>query len=72
MEVIKMELIKGDVTVVGGGIAGICAAIAAARQGLQVSLINDRPVLGGNASSVIQQEADAFAFGYGLVGYGLC
>lgn len=46
MEVIKMELIKADVTVVGGGIAGICAAIAAARQGLQVSLINDRPVLG--------------------------
>ncbi|MFD2878206.1 FAD-dependent oxidoreductase [Paenibacillus rhizoplanae] len=42
-----MELIKADVTVVGGGIAGICAAIAAARQGLQVSLINDRPVLGG-------------------------
>lgn len=41
-----MELIKADVTVVGGGIAGICAAIAAARQGLQVSLINDRPVLG--------------------------
>lgn len=41
-----MELMKSDVTVIGGGIAGICAAVAAARQGLQVSLINDRPVLG--------------------------
>lgn len=41
-----MELMKSDVTVIGGGIAGICAAIAAARQGLHVSLINDRPVLG--------------------------
>lgn len=33
-----MELIKSEVTVVGGGIAGICAAIAAARHGLKVSL----------------------------------
>ncbi|MFE5323761.1 FAD-dependent oxidoreductase [Paenibacillus sp. NPDC056579] len=49
-----MELIKSDVTVVGGGIAGICAAIAAARHGLKVSLINDRPVLGGNASSEVR------------------
>lgn len=42
-----------DVTVVGGGISGICAAVTAARKGLSVLLINDRSVLGGNASSEI-------------------
>lgn len=43
-----------DVTVIGGGMAGICAAIAAAREGAKTALINDRPVLGGNASSEIR------------------
>jgi hypothetical protein len=43
-----------DLVVVGGGIAGMCAAIAAARLGCQVALINDRPVLGGNNSSEIR------------------
>lgn len=43
--------IECDFTVVGGGLAGVCAAIAAARQGLKVTLVQDRPVLGGNASS---------------------
>ena len=42
-----------DVTVAGAGLAGICAAVAAAREGLSVILINDRSVLGGNASSEI-------------------
>ncbi len=45
---------KYDLVVVGGGIAGCAAAIAAAEQGLQVALIHDRPVLGGNASSEIR------------------
>jgi len=40
-----------DVCVVGGGMAGLCAALAAARHGAKVVLIHDRPVLGGNASS---------------------
>lgn len=40
-----------DVVVVGGGMAGVCAAIAAARHGAQTALIQDRPVLGGNSSS---------------------
>ena len=40
--------------VVGGGLAGMCAAIAAARGGSKVALIHDRPVLGGNASSEIR------------------
>lgn len=46
--------IASDVTVIGGGLAGICAAIAAARQGAKTVLVNDRPVLGGNASSEIR------------------
>ena len=43
-----------DLVVSGGGIAGMCAAVSAARQGLKVALINDRPVLGGNNSSEIR------------------
>ncbi|MBQ7922909.1 MAG: FAD-dependent oxidoreductase [Clostridia bacterium] len=43
-----------DLCVVGGGLAGMCAAIAAARGGSKVALIQDRPVLGGNASSEIR------------------
>ena len=43
-----------DVCVVGGGMAGLCAAIAAARHGAKVMLVHDRPVLGGNASSEIR------------------
>ncbi|MBS0027575.1 FAD-dependent oxidoreductase [Chitinophaga sp. 22321] len=43
-----------DLVVVGGGIAGTCAAISGARMGLKVALIQDRPVLGGNNSSEIR------------------
>ena len=43
-----------DLVVVGGGIAGCAASIAAAEQGLKVALVHDRPVLGGNASSEIR------------------
>ncbi len=43
-----------DVAVIGGGAAGMCAAIAAARNGSKVVLIQDRPVLGGNSSSEIR------------------
>lgn len=46
--------VTADLTVVGGGIAGICAAVAAARQGLDTVLVNDRPVLGGNSSSEVR------------------
>ncbi|MCD6331751.1 MAG: FAD-dependent oxidoreductase, partial [Bacteroidales bacterium] len=45
---------KYDLVIVGGGIAGTCTAISAARNGLKVALINDRPVLGGNNSSEIR------------------
>lgn len=43
-----------DLVVAGGGIAGTAAAISAARLGLQVALIQDRPVLGGNNSSEVR------------------
>ena len=43
-----------DLCVVGGGMAGLCCAIAAARHGIKVVLVQDRPVLGGNASSEIR------------------
>ena len=43
-----------DLVVVGGGLAGTCAALAAARNGLKVALVQDRPVLGGNGSSEVR------------------
>jgi hypothetical protein len=43
-----------DFVVTGGGIAGTCAALSAARLGLKVALIQDRPVLGGNNSSEVR------------------
>jgi len=52
-EVTKIEF-KFDLVVVGGGMAGVCCAITAARQGIKVALIQDRPVLGGNASSEVR------------------
>lgn len=51
---LNKKKIKTDLCVVGGGMAGICAAIAAAREGINVVLMHERPVLGGNASSEIR------------------
>ncbi|WP_114560559.1 FAD-dependent oxidoreductase [Desertihabitans aurantiacus] len=50
----RTENVSSDIVVVGGGLAGVCAAIAAARQGASVSLVQNRPVLGGNSSSEIR------------------
>ncbi|WNR43268.1 FAD-dependent oxidoreductase [Paenibacillus roseipurpureus] len=50
----KAELVKKDMTIVGGGLSGVCAAIAAARLGQTVALIQNRPVLGGNSSSEVR------------------
>lgn len=47
-----------DLVIVGGGIAGCAASIAAAEQGLNVALIHDRPILGGNASSEIRVHTE--------------
>lgn len=50
----KKEELQTDFVVVGGGLSGTCAAITAARAGINVVLIQDRPVLGGNASSEVR------------------
>lgn len=50
----KRVQVDVDFVVAGGGMAGVCAAISAARSGVKVALIQDRPVLGGNASSEVR------------------
>lgn len=50
----RTQTVEADIVVVGGGLAGVCAAVAAARMGRQVVLINNRPVLGGNSSSEVR------------------
>ncbi len=50
----KDDPVVYDLAVAGGGISGICTAIAAVRTGSRVVLIQDRPVLGGNNSSEIR------------------
>ena len=44
--------IQCDLCVIGGGMAGLAAAISAAREGIKVVLMHERPVLGGNASEI--------------------
>ena len=46
--------LETDFCVVGGGLAGLLAAVSAARGGAKVVLMQDRPVLGGNASSEVR------------------
>ena len=45
-----------DVVVVGGGMAGVCAAIASARHGAKTAIVQNRPVFGGNASSEVRMQ----------------
>lgn len=47
---------KYEVLIVGGGVSGLCAAIACSRHGAKTALIQNRPVLGGNASSEIRMH----------------
>lgn len=49
-----LQIYNVDVVIVGGGMAGSCAAITAARAGSRVVLVQDRPVLGGNSSSEVR------------------
>lgn len=51
---LKLTEINSDLIIIGGGLAGTCAAITAARTGLKVVLVQDRPVLGGNSSSEVR------------------
>ena len=52
----KEKRVSYDVVVVGGGLSGMCAAIASARHGAKTALIHARHVLGGNASSEIRMH----------------
>jgi hypothetical protein len=51
---IKTVQLQADLVVVGGGAAGTSCAITAARAGIRVVLVQDRPVLGGNSSSEVR------------------
>lgn len=50
----RREMVSADVVVIGGGLTGVCCALTAARRGTKVVLVQDRPVLGGNASSEVR------------------
>lgn len=54
MRTLKKQFLSADLVVVGGGLAGVCCAVTAARQGVRVVLVQDRPLLGGNASSEVR------------------
>jgi hypothetical protein len=51
---LKTVPLQADLAVAGGGMAGTCGAVTAARAGIRVVLVQDRPVLGGNASSEVR------------------
>lgn len=50
----RSQIVEADIVVVGGGLSGVSAAVAAARLGKRTVLINNRPVLGGNSSSEVR------------------
>lgn len=54
LEQTSPQLHSYELVVIGGGLSGLCAAIAAARAGTKVALVQDRPVLGGNCSSEVR------------------
>lgn len=58
----ETEYFDYDFVVIGAGLSGMCAAIAAARRGVKTALIGDRPVLGGNASSEVGIDIDGAAY----------
>lgn len=51
---LRLHEIDAGLVVVGGGLSGVCAALAASRRGVKTVLVQDRPVLGGNASSEVR------------------
>ncbi|PWV57007.1 FAD-dependent oxidoreductase [Chitinophaga sp. S165] len=51
---LKTHQYHADLIVTGGGLAGVCCAVTAAREGVKVILVQDRPVLGGNSSSEVR------------------
>src|SRR4029077_16058643 len=55
-ENMRLVELDTDVLVAGGGLAGVCAALAAARNGAKVVLVQDRSRLGGNSSSEVKMH----------------
>ena len=53
---IRQKTAEYDVVVAGGGLAGMCAAIAAARNGANTAIVQNRPMFGGCASSEIRMH----------------
>ncbi len=60
VEPLPPRFVRADLVVCGGGIAGTCAAITAARLGLKVALVQDRPMLGGANSSEVRVHLGGF------------
>ena len=56
MAPLELQSIEDDLLVAGGGPAGVCAALAAARQGAKAVLVQDRSRLGGNSSSEVKMH----------------
>ncbi len=54
MDTKEKNLLSFDIAVIGGGLAGVMAAVSAARLGRHTALIQNRPVLGGNSSSEVR------------------
>jgi hypothetical protein len=52
--IVLVKELSCELAITGGGLAGVCCAITAARAGLKVTLVQDRPVLGGNSSSEVR------------------
>jgi hypothetical protein len=61
MRVVELQ---SDILVAGGGLAGVCAAISAARLGSRVILVQDRSRLGGNSSSEVKMHPRGSRFGF--------
>src|SRR5690606_31512418 len=51
---LKSEVLYAELAIIGGGLSGVWTAITAARKGVEVVLVQDRPVLGGNSSSEVR------------------
>ncbi|HAW30263.1 MAG TPA: pyridine nucleotide-disulfide oxidoreductase [Planctomycetaceae bacterium] len=56
MTILEEHVLNSEILIAGGGMAGCCAALAAARCGAKVILCQDRSVLGGNASSEVRMH----------------
>ncbi len=56
LDIYQKRRVETDVAIIGGGMSGICAAIAAARNGAKVVLVQNRSRLGGNASSEVRMH----------------